>query len=368
MKAVFPVTLANAGLYSQLSRLFEKMGPNKEHELYIVSCPAALEHAQAFAQSCKKLFLNVDIGVVANIVENTAIGRNQMFRDAVYLLEKAGNTSAWMWMENAYPVDVDWLTMVQEEYNTIPRDRYYLGCIEKTYYRAKDLKTGKILLDPPRFVEKRKHMRFGVYPADFGKRSAILSNLGDVPFEQKLQEEIVPFCHESKVLATLWASKNYEAANSGRYFKGEQSPEFESEIRKNEPVNVAIEGLAVVHGCRDGSLGMLLLGKHWVRSERPVRKPVASVSSVDIAAQLKVLQSANEALLQRIKELEAPAVLSEEELLSSDGIDDTSASIEITGESAIEPVPITVTPASKRVAAASAAKRKRGRPKRVATA
>lgn len=271
MKAVYPVTLHNASLYEPLAKLFAKMGPNREHEIYIVSCPAALEHAQAFAESVKRLFRTVEIGTVANIVEKNPASRNAMFRDAVYLLEKAGNTSAWIWMEDAYPVSCDWLQTIQEEWNAKPLDRAYLGCIEKTFFRAVDEKTSKPIMEPkPLFKpESSPHMRFGVYPADFHRRSIILSSLSKIPFEIDMRDEIAPHCHQSRAIKTIWASKNFSRVSRG--YAGEQSPEFESEIRKGEPTSINTESAAVLHGCRDGSILMTLLKQDW-SDARPVRR------------------------------------------------------------------------------------------------
>jgi len=286
MKAVYPVTLHNAALYEPLATLFSKMGPNREHDLYIVTCPAALEAAQIFAKACERLFRSVDIGIVANTVGKTPASRNAMFRDAVYLLEASGNTSAWIWMENAYPIEKDWLQTIQEEWNGKPLDRAYLGCIEKTFFRATDA-SGKVIREPvPLFQpESTPHMRFGVYPADFAKRSVILQSLGNIPFEIELRNEIAPHCHPSKTIKTMWASKNFERTRTG--YSGEQSPEFESEIRKNESTSFGTEGAAVLHGCRDGSMLMVLTGQHWHATERPRKSPNDSRDDSGRVAQLE---------------------------------------------------------------------------------
>jgi hypothetical protein len=262
------------------------MGPNREHDLYIVTCPAALETAQIFAKACERLFRSVDIGIVANTVGKTPASRNAMFRDAVYLLEASGNTSAWIWMENAYPIEKDWLQTIQEEWNGKPLDRAYLGCIEKTFFRATDA-SGKVIREPaPLFQpESTPHMRFGVYPADFAKRSVILQSIGNIPFEIELRNEIAPHCHPSKTIKTMWASKNFERTRTG--YSGEQSPEFESEIRKNESTSFGTEGAAVLHGCRDGSMLMVLTGQHWHATERPRKSSSDSKDDSGRVAQLE---------------------------------------------------------------------------------
>lgn len=273
MKAVYPVTRQNSALYGQLALLFAKIGPQRDHHLLLVACPSALEAAQEFAESVKRLFGTCEIHQTASEIEPGNSGRNRMFKDAVGILDKTGNTSPWIWMENAYPLDRDWLSMVQDEWNAKPTDRLFLGCIENAYREANEAEikaaAAKGLDIRGSFKNLGKYMRFGVYPANFSRVCPEYRYTEGRPFEVDLGGPISGKCHESKVLATLWPSRNY-TVNNGTY-SGELTPGLEPEIRKSAKSSISYGNLAVLHGCRDASLGLLLIRKDWSRKRETAR-------------------------------------------------------------------------------------------------
>jgi hypothetical protein len=269
MKLVYPVTSQNAPLYKQLSLLFEKLGPHSNHEVVLVTCPSTIESAQLFAESIKRLFRDVTVVTMPSPVGTSVKDRNDMFRVAAETM--AAGTGGWIWMEHATPCDRGWLDVVDHDYNGLPADRPFMGCIEDTYFYATDPVTNqKIIGDDgePRFRKAGQHMRFGVYPADFALRSKLMKFMtGSKPFEIFLQDEIVYHCHTYPKFATVWYSRNFEGTSegggtNGGYVRGEQTPGVESEIRK--PGNsVNYRNNLVIHGCRDGSLGFIITRRHF---------------------------------------------------------------------------------------------------------
>lgn len=259
MKAVYPVTRHNAALYGQLATLFAKVGPQREHGIVLISCPSALGSAQTFAESVRRMFGSCEIYVTAVEIDKTPRDRNIMFKEAVSLLAKNQNSSPWVWMENAYPLDREWLAMLDEEWDRKSPDRHFVGCIERAY-REQD---GK-------FIDMGPYMRFGIYPANFAQVVPEYRYTENVPFEVDLRSAIAYRCQESKIMATIWASVDYERADGG--FEGKQTPEYEPAIRAAAKTSVKSKGLAVLHGCRDGSLGMLLVKADWSKSDYVPRK------------------------------------------------------------------------------------------------
>lgn len=285
MKAVYPVTRHNSALYGQLATLFAKVGPQREHGIVLISCPSALGAAQTFAESVRRMFGSCEIYVTAVEIGKTPRDRNIMFKEAVSLLAKNHNGSPWVWMENAYPLDREWLAMLDEEWDRKSPDRQFVGCIE-TAYREQD---GK-------FIELGPYMRFGIYPANFAQVVPEYRYTENVPFEVDLRSAIAYRCQESKIMATLWASVDYERADGG--FEGKQTPEYEPAIRASAKTSVKSKGLAVLHGCRDGSLGMLLVKADWSKSDYVPRK-----KSVD-SSELQRAKETIAALTQRVTALQ----------------------------------------------------------------
>lgn len=260
MLLVTPVHAKNAPLYAQISKLFAKIGPNAGHDLLVLSCPTTLEAAQEFGESVSRLFREVKVVETKKVVADLLRGRNQMFRHAAELAAEAGQP--WIWMEDAYPTQRRWLDNVEAEYNkntTLP----FLGVLEEAYEKARDV-DGKLLSG--QFDPKGPFMRFGVYPADFNGTSTLLRFLDLIPFEHYLRGDIINKARPSETMASVWASVNFER-NSSELIEGEQSPEYESSLRKDEKRTADDRSVSVIHGCRDGSLGFVLLRKTFLSPE-----------------------------------------------------------------------------------------------------
>jgi len=206
MLAIIPVTRQTAAAVHGLRVLYEKLGPNREHDLLIPVSPEYTQEAQELASAVKQLFRRVDLLPVTVIKVNpdSAEYRTAFFRKVCQALAAKGNTLPFVWMENATPTNADWLDILEDEWNRKPADRFFLGCVEENVHRAR--KDGKLLLDPPRFKQAGRFMRFGVYPPDILARCPSLLTTGTgESFETLMRNEIVPVCHLSTTMATVWA-------------------------------------------------------------------------------------------------------------------------------------------------------------------
>lgn len=257
MKLVYAVTSRNAPQLLQLALLFEKLGSHAEHEILVVSCPSALTQSQEFGESVKRLFRDVSVMSLPQHVPDGNVGRNQLFLFAATVA--ATGHSPWIWMEHATPCDRGWLDQIQYDYNGLPADRGFMGCIEPTFFYARGA-NGEKQLDSenrPLFLPRGKHMRFGVYPASFGERSTLIKFLpNNQPFEVAIQEEVVHSCHPYDKFITVWQSRDFDVTTKG-YVLGKQTPGVESEIRKVGGTT-SINKYLVIHGCRDSSLPFII--------------------------------------------------------------------------------------------------------------
>jgi len=196
-----------------------------------------------------------------------------------------------------------WLSILQEEYNTAGKP--FMGVVEKTYYRAKD-EDGRDILDGPNgpmFRQEGDHMRCGIYPPDYGSKSQLLNSLNPNLFEYALQWEIVgekghknSRCHITDRMATIWADVNFRRNKNDKWVIGDQRDI--SEIRKAKSVND--NGAAVViHGCKDGSLGMLVMNKRINRAES--RLPAAKAAP-KVEERIEEMQKKHEEEIAQLKE------------------------------------------------------------------
>lgn len=304
MLAIIPVTKQTAAATHGLRVLYEKLGPNREHDLLIPVSPEYTQEAQELASAVKQLFRRVDLLPVTVIKVNpdSAEYRTAFFRKVCQDLAAKGNTLPFVWMENATPTNADWLDILEDEWNRKPADRFFLGCIEENVHRAR--KDGKLLLDPPRFKQAGRFMRFGVYPPDLLARCPSLLTTGTgESFETLMRNEIVPVCHLSTTMATVWASVEWERDTNSLLVRGKQDPRFESEYRKNASLRVNDSEISVIHGCRDGSLAFVESRKKFVKTK--VRRAPSVAPKISDQPEVAALREENEDLKARLARLEA---------------------------------------------------------------
>lgn len=271
MLAIIPVTTTTVKLLGAQQLLFEKLGPQAEHRLLISTDIRCLEAAQNFAQGVKRLFVDVVVLPIGE-VELTQEGRTKHLVRTLERLREEKNTDPWIWMEHACPINPTWLDALQAEWNTRPRDRSILGCVEDTYFRATKAEQERMGTDKPMFRKKGRHVRFGIYPPDFLGRVPLIFSATSLPWEIHCQNEIMQHCQPSSTMATIWASRLFEAISGGggNVVSGEQTPGVESEIRSTNKTRIDLTEYSVLHGCRDGSMEFLISRRKRVVRSRAV--------------------------------------------------------------------------------------------------
>lgn len=335
MLAIIPVTKQTAAAVHGLRVLYEKLGPNREHDLLIPVAPEFTQEAQQLASAVKQLFRKVDLltVVVPKVNPNSAEYRTAFFRKVCQELAAQGNTLPFIWMENATPTNADWLDIIEDEWNRKPADRFFLGCIEENVHRARDSKTGELLLDPPRFKRAGRFMRFGVYSPDVLARCPSLLTTGTgESFETLMRNEIVPVCHLSTTMATVWASVEWERDSNSLLVRGKQDPRFESEYRKNASLRVNDSEISVIHGCRDGSLAFVESRKRFEKTK--VRRAPSVAPKISDQPEVLALREENEDLKARLARLEAALGMTTKDPViehrSEDGVDGTVVTVPVT--------------------------------------
>jgi hypothetical protein len=319
MLAIVPVTVKSAPLLGPLARLFEKLGAQNHHRLLISCDRTVLEQAQTFAESVKRLFADVAV-FQAGDVEISQAGRVKHLRATLPHLAQTGNRDPWIWMEHACPTNPDWLDQIQSEWDNKPHDRHVLGCIETTYFRATKVQQERMGVDKPVFRRKGSHVRFGVYSHDFLARVPLLQSAsGNLPWEIFCQNEIIPMTHPSAKMVSLWASRNFDTKGHHRV-EGEQTPGVESEIRASGRRAVEVDEVALIHGCRDGSLEFII-SKKTFKTKSPeekvanAQKNVNEAQSVvdEYAAKIRAQEAELQTLRVRVQELEGQVAYYEQQ-------------------------------------------------------
>lgn len=250
MIVIYPVTLDTVDSIDLTARVLKALGPNAMHRALIASCPSTMAEAQLFHEQIRLLFRTIEVVALPEewtLQDRTQ--RNRTFAAVCAHLRSQSNTDPFIWMERMCPIKPDWLNAIEAEYRLMQRQ--HLGDIQPTYFSA-----GKAADGSPLFREEYKHMRAGVYGPNL-VNSVILPFLHK-QFEINLQYEIVPQAVESRTIKTIYASANFTMTPDK--IRGEKTTE--SAIRKRIEINIRDGDVALVHGCRDGSLERLILKQY----------------------------------------------------------------------------------------------------------
>jgi hypothetical protein len=239
MLLVFPVTKADVLLAEKLTEWMLKLGGRGRHDLLVVGTLQTAKEAARIADRLDgKLFVpdtECEIGWPAS--------SNHLWVKTVNHLRNTRNTQPFYWFEaDCTPLRAGWLDEVETEYNVAQKP--YCGAVQVT--RMVDPRTKE-------FVKADGEHVIGtcVYPADFPTRSTLWKyvawNSPDVPpWDIYLRHEMRPEVHVSQVIKSHWRTKNYEILKGGRIVC---DPIDEQSVYGPVPDEVA-----VIHGCKDGSL------------------------------------------------------------------------------------------------------------------
>jgi hypothetical protein len=246
IKLVLPVTEKQAALVSLLVNRFKSFNDMKDRDILLVCTWEDHFEVPELVKFLTPLFAHVSYTVIPDIPELSEwplIG-NHIFYHTAQHLHETENKDPWYFFEcDNWPAHPDWMIAFDVEYNQAASP--YMGAINTT--RLVDRRTGVTE------VHGRHMVGTGVYPADFFTRSRELHFLDSKPWDVALQDEILPDCHETQLIAHRWNTGRYKneagiitcedlGPNKGRYGKP-----------------IPPEAL-IVHGCKDGSIAKIDFG------------------------------------------------------------------------------------------------------------
>jgi hypothetical protein len=259
MLCVFPVSKSDKALAFKVAGLIASFGGVERHRLLVVGTRSTVKEASEIREKLTGVFGATELFVPETECEigwpNSA---NHLFHQTVTHLWRSGNKLPWYWFEaDCTPLRPSWLDEIEVEYNTAGKP--YLGAVQKTRLVHPD--TGE-------FVKHDGEHVIGscVYPADFGKRSTLWRYIRwdsespvPAPWDVYLRHEIRLQAHVSEKIKSNWRTKNYQVAGTGRITC---DPIDETSVDE-----VLSTDVAVIHGCKDGSLIDALLSPKKKRND-----------------------------------------------------------------------------------------------------
>jgi hypothetical protein len=255
MKIVIPVSAHDKHLLPDLTDCLLKFGGLEEHPVIFFPTPAAkdtaYEHAERLGAETYPLTQDFEGGA--------PVACNRHFASVVFALAKMGNTDPFLWMElDMLPVKPRWAVALSEDY------RYggtpFRGVLVNMPFNV----NGKITFRD----NDQMMMGTGIYPPNMEKDERIKPLLLDLakpysmnprePFDVYLRWPIrnIGVSH-TELIADMWATQNYRSTPQGIVC---ESVDHGSRVVRPRGGIVSSKA-ALIHGCKDGSLADIILGR-----------------------------------------------------------------------------------------------------------
>lgn len=184
----------------------------------------------------KTIFPNTAWAVLPDVPEDLGWpeAANHVFVETAKVC--AGEPFYFMEADN-FPLQPCFIDSFESEY--VAAGKPYMGAIEPSRWTI----AGE-------YVEKGTHMvGTGIYPADFLTRCKLVHSIHSIPFDVYMESDIIPECHETKLISHHWSTKNYRFDDDGLIMDDNVvRPGKHSYVK---PVN---SEAVVIHGCKDESL------------------------------------------------------------------------------------------------------------------
>lgn len=269
MKIAIPVSAHDKHLLPDLTACLLKMGGLEEHPVIFFPTPSAKEAAFEAAEK-----LNAQTHVLEqDFPDGAPAACNNHFAAVVYALGEMGNTDPFLWMEaDMLPTAPRWPDPLQNEYRMLGQP--FMGNIVDTPFDDK----GKLVYREG----DQMMMGCGIYPAHMERDERIKPLIRDLamtgmrnprePFDVYLRWATLTIGRaNTNLICDMWATRNYRMTLEGIVC---ESVDHGDRVVRARGGAVHPKAL-LVHGCKDGSLAKLVLGKATL--PKPVAEFVAKI-------------------------------------------------------------------------------------------
>lgn len=276
MLVIIPTHDGDIDLALSQAKLIKALGGAAGYKAKIIAASSTRPHkVTELREELQKSFHTVTVNLVdavefrdplAVAAEPHSRAANCMFQLTVEVLKDEGNQSPWLWLEpDTVPVKKGWLEDLATAYlqaqgagkkilsHTIPLRKYFFE--RKKLKDGEGREYGNLVLTCT-LIASDSHERYSptvaVYPFDLASLSTILPQAKLEPWEFVCRYELEKYVHDTPIIRHAIHSTNW--TREGDMYNFELRAIDKTCLPKQPATNVAI-----IHGCRDGSLTKLVL-------------------------------------------------------------------------------------------------------------
>lgn len=240
MLLVVPVSRHDSALSEDFCDVLSFFAPYN-HQLLVVSRPTDSEFAQEVLRRLGRFFVGSELHLFPEDgPQGWPLGPNFYWQGTIEYLRDSENVLPWFWMEmDTTPIEERWLDALEDEY--LECDKKCLGVLQSN------------------IGQNTKHLLgVAVYPPRVDQicRRWVTAAETRLAFDVLCQDELVPVAAESRLLQNNFRTEYYRCTNEG--LRGIDLQFRPNGVTYDAPVK---PGVALVHGCNDGSLARLILQK-----------------------------------------------------------------------------------------------------------
>jgi hypothetical protein len=247
MFVILPVTKADSDLAIKLAKWISTLGGGANHNLVVAATHITKEAGEEVQNILQGTFASTYSFIPDQEHElGWPSSANFMFLKTMGHLYSKGVKDPMYWFEaDNVPMKTSWLDDLLTEYNLAQKP--FMGVLEDTC--VYDPETRKLLR------KDGQHMNgSGIYHPQFVRWSQLFDTIPThatgQPWDIYLRWEMKGRIHNSRQMLNNWKSIEYVRTSDG--------PIASKAIDPNHPSKYVTDTIAVVHGCKDGSLIDLL--------------------------------------------------------------------------------------------------------------
>ncbi len=250
IRLILPVCEKDFPLVNLLGHRFIEFGDMKERSLLVTCCWKDSFEVPPFCDKMRPYFKEVGYYVMPDVPEDLGWPEapNHLFYNTAQFLQEQENADPWLFCEPDFqPLWAGWLDAFDSEYVLVAKP--FMGAINDTRFR--DRVNGGIKLDGTHMVGA------GIYPANFFTCCKSVHFLEHLPYDIEIQAEVVPQCHETKLIFHAHNTRNYKMIDGQVIGEDVNKPDPAGGIHHFYGGRPIPKGTAVIHGIKDDSLAKI---------------------------------------------------------------------------------------------------------------
>lgn len=262
MLLVIPVSLSDQKLLPGIEKAFEVFPPGSGHKILVIGSPNVASTVKETAQNlCGHFAGNASTYIFDLDCEMGWPGAcNYHFQQAAWHIQ-SNYDEPWLWFElDTTPMRSGWLDEIEQNVHRLKAEAQRDGKVPPRYFGASE----PACLEYQGTLMPNAGLQMatvGVYPSNMDDVLSIRAiSSTNIPWNTFLRWYFMAYFAELPLIQNNWQTAKYRVAENGD-IECDSVARWAWNVHFNKPIGPKV---ALVHGCKDGTLLEVALGRHDV--------------------------------------------------------------------------------------------------------